>query len=537
MVWVGSYGKGFYAIHNGRLISMPLDKNNYLGMAHTFLEDQHGYLWITTNRGLFQVSQEEIYKYLENPTHVPYYHYYDNSDGLLTNEFNGGCNPSGIKLNNGKFSFPSLKSLVQFHPDSIKPILPKSRIFIEAIFADSMKIDPSAALNLPENINRLQFHVSSPYFGNAYNQQIEYQLNGLDSIWYPVNEDGIILFNRLTSGKYKLMLRKKSGFGENDLIVNQLSFEIVPAFYSRWAFKSLLAALFLLICYFMYRFRIRFILNQKRLLENEVLNRTLEQKLLIENLENTIAELDNSNEQLYQNKVFKERLTMIIMHDLQSPLRFLYDATRRAHEQYKYSELSEINLELFNATGKIYSFVNDFGWWLNSLGENFKPQYELIDLSVLLEELNQFFSEQLKVNRNKLFFSFTDIQFITSDRQLLKIILRNILDNANKHTLNGRIEIKTSSCHGLGKIEISDTGSGIDHALLAKLQARLKEKSIDYSEVQNGFGFRFIADLSHLLNLDISLTSEKGIGTVVTVTNLKITTKPSIEVISKQNFS
>ena len=526
IIWAGSYGKGFFALYGNHVVSMPMDKNNYLAAAHSFLEDQNGYLWVTTNRGLFQMAIKDLHQYLENNAFAPYYHYYEQSDGLLTNEFNGGCNPSGIALNNGKFCFPSLESIVQFHPDSVRPSLPGAPIFIDAIIVDTTHADPVlSSFSLPKRINRLQFFVSSPYFGNWYNQQIEYQVNGLDNNWYPVNEDGIINFNRLASGDYELVLRKKGGFGVNNYIVERRQFTVQPTFYETWLFKALLVAAILLLAYLFYRLRIRYLLQQKRFLEKEVLIRTREQKSLIESLENTIKELEESKEQLHQNNLFKERLSMIIMHDLQSPLRFLFDATRRAHEKSilkRYSELNEISLELFKATGKIYSFVNDFGWWLSTTGSHFKTKSETIDLPDLLAELNQFFVEQLKANGNRIALSLGGTPFINSDRQLLKIILRNIIDNANKHTKNGTIEIKTSITGDSGNIAINDSGFGIDHGLLAKLKLRLKEKSIDYSEKESGFGYRFITDLSKLLNISVDIKSEKGTGTAVTLSNLKI---------------
>jgi signal transduction histidine kinase len=267
------------------------------------------------------------------------------------------------------------------------------------------------------------------------------------------------------------------------------------------------------------------LLQQKRFLEKEVLIRTREQKSLIKSLEHTITELEESKEQLYQNNLFKERLRMIVMHDLQSPLRFLFDATRRAHEksiQKRYSELEEINLELFKASGKIYNFVSDFGWWLSTTGSQFKTQNEIINLPDLLAELNQFFAEQLKANGNKIAFAPDGIRFIHSDRQLLKIILRNVLDNANKHTKKGIIEIRTLISNGSGKIVISDSGFGMDHELLAKLRIRLNEKSSDYSEKESGFGYRFITDLSRLLNIKVDIESGKGSGTFVTFSNIKI---------------
>ena len=84
------------------------------------------------------------------------------------------------------------------------------------------------------------------------------------------------------------------------------------------------------------------------------------------------------------------------------------------------------------------------------------------------------------------------------------------------------IEIKTFISNGSGKIAINDSGFGIDNTLLAKLKSRLKEKSTDYSEKESGFGYRFITDLSRLLNINVEIESEKGSGTFVTFSNIKI---------------
>ena len=333
-IWIGSYGKGYYAWYKNHLVHMPADKNNYLAAAHSFLEDRKGYLWITTNIGLFQASITDLYNYLDSAGSSVYYHYYDQTSGFLTNEFNGGCTPSGVELGNGTFSFPSMKSLVQFNPDSITPILPKGPIYVDAIIADTTHIDyETDSVSFSQNIHRIRFFISSPYFGNAYNQEIEYQISELDKNWYPVDDDGIIKINKPGTGHYELLLRKKSGFGRNNYITKKVSFFIQPAFFETWIFKALLFLLFFGLAYLFFRIRIRFLLQQKERLEKEVSERTKEQGLLIESLENTITELEDSREELYQNNLFKEKLAMIITHDLQSPLRFLHDATRRLHNR------------------------------------------------------------------------------------------------------------------------------------------------------------------------------------------------------------
>ena len=526
-IWVGTYGGGFYAIYKGKLFRLPNDKNNYLATAHSFMEDQKGFLWITTNLGLFQASLKDLYDYFVLPEFSPYYQYYGQSAGFLTNEFNGGCSPSGIELPDGSFSFPSMKSLVQFHPDSIRPLLPSGPIHLDAVIADKVRLKShSDSISFTENTNRIEFYISSPYFGNPYNQNIEYKITEIDKTWYPVDDDGIIKINKPPSGNYQLLLRKKSGFGKDKFITNAISFTVQPNFRETYAFKVMWILLFFGLGYIIYRIRVRFLLNQKETLEKEVSERTKEQEYLIENLENTIRELEDSKEESYQNNLFKQKLAIIITHDLQSPLRFQLDAIRRVHKKSlknDYADLTHTSEVLIKATEEIYHFVEDFGLWLSSMDKDFHVQNETINLDALLAELKQFFSEQLKAKENTLVYATYKPVFVYTDWQLLKIIMRNIIDNANKHTFKGIIEITAEVQNGAGTITIKDNGKGIDENLLSKIDQRLKQKSTDYKERESGYGYRFIIDFSRLLNVRVNIESELGRGTTIRLSNFKMT--------------
>src|SRR5262249_167111 len=115
--------------------------------------------------------------------------------------------------------------------------------------------------------------------------------------------------------------------------------------------------------------------------------------------------------------------------------------------------------------------------------------------------------------------------FIYTDWQLLKIILRNVVDNANKHTFKGIIEVTAQMMNGTGTgtISISDNGKGIDENLLSKINHRLKQKSTDYKERESGYGYRFIIDFCRLLDIKVNIESEVGKGTTITLSNFKMT--------------
>lgn len=526
-LWIGTYGSGFYAWYKNKLVAFPPDANGYLKYVHSFMPDRSGRLWISTNHGLFVFALNDLYEYLDSKKQPPYYYYFDNSAGFLTNEFNGGCTPAGIILGNGKFSLPSLNGLVQFFPDSIKPVLPGAEIFIDNIVADTSAIPISGeAIMVPHGVNRLQVHISSPYFGNSYNQNIEYSLDEERDKWYRLNDNYIIELNNLRKGRHSIALRKKAGFGENNFITKEIVFTVQPAFTETMLFKIIILTAFLLFLYFLYRLRIRFLIKQKERLEKEVFEKTKEQHALISNLETVVAELEQSKDDLQKTVMFKETLAMIITHDLQSPLRFLSDAMERMHSINKNgdADTKELSVELKNTSANIHHFVEEFAVWIKKVNIAGNLNFKMVNLVELLAELEIFFSELQKTNGNKIIIETSPAVNVYADYQLMKIILRNIIDNANKHTHDGTIHIQLCVSKNMATIKITDAGEGMKPEVLQKLIQRTQQQtSFDYNKEINGigFGYRFVTDFCRMLDISLDIKSQLAKGTTVILSNLK----------------
>ena len=539
ILWIGTYGKGYYALYKEKLIALPQDQNNYLASANAIIEDKKGFLWISTNHGLFQAALKDLYDFLDGATSSVFYYYNDYTDGFLTNEFNGGCTPSIIQLNNGKIALPTLKGIVQFDPDDIRPVLPTTEIYLDAVLADTISIYDENKIKILHSTNRIQFFVSSPYFGNSYNQTIQYKLKDGSDTWYKVNESGYIEFNQLPGGNYSLLLRKQTGFGKNSFYIKEVNFFVQPAIYDTWFFRVLILGLFAGLIYLLYRFRLSYLLRQKTKLQKEVFERTKEQTALIRNLEEVIAELEQSQDSLYKTVLFKEKLAMIISHDIQSPLRFLSEAAHRAYEkslQNSFTDITELTKELRNTSENIYHFVQDFNAWINSMDKNFSLQNDWVNVFELLDELSVFFTGLLRIKNNKIIMAADPAIMIYTDYQLLKIILRNIIDNASKHTTQGTLFVRLYADRDAASITVTDTGKGIDAITLSKLNKRIKHQAIsDYDrETGIGFGYRFVIDFCKLLDINLNIESNINTGTIVHLKNLQckksITSKTSIPI-------
>lgn len=506
VLWIGTTGNGFFALKQNKIHRFPLDIKNSLSDVHAFIEDKRGFMWMSTNNGLFRCKKKDLNNFIERKATTVYYQCFSKESGFNTNEFNGSCTPSAVVLGNGKFSFPSIDGLVQFHPDSIRELLPEAKIFIDRLLVDGKKQDLSSHPILDPSFKRLEIEVASPFFGNPANQQIEYNIKGLDQNWYPVKNDNIVTLNNLPYGKYSLQFRKRAGFGRNNMITTALPFTVKPFFYQTWYFKLTMLALAAIIIFVLVRVRYANLMKRNRILEQEVSQRTLH--------------LQNANR-------LKEKMLMMVGHDLQSPLHFLRLLSDNIAEALKQEQLEQVHngtAEIKSTAGRIHAFVEEFSMWTRLQDEQMNISKRQFSLSELLEELAQFFKGMLLAHDNRLKLDIETPYELYTNRELLKAILRNIVDNANKHTRKGLIHIRCyeERAGALG-ISISDTGKGMSLIELNNIRRRIERVEGAFNSGHTSkLGYQLIVDFVQRLSAEITIDSEKDKGTTVIIHGVAI---------------
>lgn len=500
-LWLGSYGQGHFLFQNGRFIKMPEGEEHYLKIVNCFLEDRNGFMWMTTNNGLFQTAVDDLYRYASGKTKSVYHHYYGKESGLISSEFNGGCNPSGAELDNGRFAFPSMAGVVLFHPDSIQPVLPAGKLFIEQILLDGKPAGRPELLKIAPSFKRLELIVSSPYLGNPNNLHIQYNIGGLDDRWYSLGENNRLVLNQLKYGQYKIRFRKVSGFGGNNYVTAELPLVVMPFFYQTWWFRILVIAGVVLLILLIIRIRYRYLIRQRNRLETEVKDRT--------------------NELAYHTRLM-EKLTVMIAHDLKSPLHFLSKVTGHLRNNVQQQNLQAIDRtsgEIKNTADQVYQFIEGFNLWASSFTDGFNLNKTSFVLGELLQELGLFFKDMTEAHNNKLLMVNGASYLLHTDRELLKIIIRNIIDNANKHGRGCDIMVSAAEAPlELVCITIADTGQGMQEPVLKRIQDRIRQATSAASIERNSrLGYQMIIDFAARLGAKLEVQSEAGKGTRVTL--------------------
>jgi signal transduction histidine kinase len=520
-VWISTYEEGFFLYNGKTLVKMPLDKNKYLRTAHCILEDSRGFFWITTNKGMFQAAREDLLNYALGRQRDVYYQYYEKNNGFNSNEFNGGCEPCGVKLPDGYFSFPSMNGLVWFKPDSMVADLPGHGLFVDRVEVNLEVRDATDTMRLDDQARRIKFFVTTPYYGNNANVSIEYALlqHNRDSIWLPLEADKSITLSALGSGSHQLLVRKLSGFGPNNYQYKSLTLIIPPLFYERPWFRILFVAVCLLLIWAYSAFRLRYIRKKNKLLEVRIADRTKE-------LEKTLLALQDSEHDLRRQTRIQERLITAMAHDIKSPLKFMADAASRMVNKLNRSGLEKEQEEaqiLSEAGTRVYYYTENLLQYIRSQMKENKVVLRPVNLFQLVQEKVNIFQTIAAEQQTTIVNQLPVDWVINSHASLLGVVVHNLLDNAVKVTTEGTITVEAFREGTLCILSIRDTGMGMRPALLEWCNAEAGENTTqqERSPGHTGIGLLIVKDLLALINgrLQALPAGERGTDIRILISN------------------
>jgi len=140
------------------------------------------------------------------------------------------------------------------------------------------------------------------------------------------------------------------------------------------------------------------------------------------------------------------------------------------------------------------------------------PEFEDFPMQRLIDRLSAEFGRQAS-HKGLEFHSEPCAATVRSDPNLLSEIIQNLVQNAIRYTDNGSIQM-TCDCRGdVCRLEITDTGIGIEEDQLDKIfQEFHQAKAPGASKEGFGLGLAIVRRLADLLRHDISVESTSGKG-------------------------
>ncbi len=214
----------------------------------------------------------------------------------------------------------------------------------------------------------------------------------------------------------------------------------------------------------------------------------------------------------------KSKLLTAASHDLRQPLqtlKLLHGLLEKSADDPQSRIFVKRMEETLTSMSRILNTVLDIDQIEAGIVH---PQFENFAVNDILERLEREFSYQARAKGLQLRVVSCQ-RVIHTDPRLLEQIVRNLLSNALKYTLKGRILV---GCRRKGeklKLQVWDTGIGIPENQIGNVFNEYHRVDADHEDREYGLGLglSIVKRLSDLTGLNVSVCSTAGKGSVFSV--------------------
>ena len=242
-----------------------------------------------------------------------------------------------------------------------------------------------------------------------------------------------------------------------------------------------------------------------------------------EELQTLNMALTRTEKEQRRSNLTKDKLFSIISHDLRSPINTIagfLNILRTKLSSIGDIELRDLSKEMIQTTDRLSHFLDDLlKWSMTQLGQ-IKPTIERVDLKQIVDENYLLVKSRMKAKKIHFKANIPEDIEVFADKNMVRVILRNLISNAIKFTRNGgyiAVILKSGEA-GTSVLEVSDDGIGMSEEKLQEIfEFRSSEINGGGKNEGTGLGLLLCKEFAEMLGGDIEVASRLGEGTVFTV--------------------
>src|SRR5690554_264642 len=235
-------------------------------------------------------------------------------------------------------------------------------------------------------------------------------------------------------------------------------------------------------------------------------------------------ELVKAKEKAEESDRLKSVFLAQVSHEVRTPLNVILNYNSIVSEIIREKLPGELESELKAIDNGSKRLLRTIDLILNmSLIQtgNYNVTIEKLDLKDLLQRLvMEFYSLAKEKNLSLNFIPGDNSFFISGDEYTIAQAFQNLIDNAIKYTLKGKVEIKIKEyAENKIAVDVIDTGIGISEEYIPNLFKPFTQEEEGYSRKfeGNGLGLALTKKYIDLNNAEIYVASKKGSGSTFTV--------------------
>ena len=471
-------------------------------------EDNHGNIWVSTNKGISCLLKDK-----------EVFYNYDHWDNVPMGNFMSG---SVAEAKDGTLYFGSINGLCRFNPDQVlekrespAAIITEMRIFGPLRDTDSnekvMALEGQSEVRLSYMQNNFSVTFNIQNYALADQVEYAYMLKGLENSWYTVTDPNNVTFRNIPPGNYCFQVKTRIRNQEWADEIASLDIRIDPPVWLTWWAKLFYILSGVSVLYFiLHAYKKK--LDMESLYELEKKNHEQEQ------------ELNNERLRFYTN----------ITHELRTPLTLILGPLEDMQKSNSLSGKDSQKISVIHQSAiRLLNLINHTLEFRKTETQNKKLCVSRDNLAALVHEIGLKYKE---LNRKPEIDFCLEIEqedmSLFFDKEVVTIILDNLISNAIKYTEKGTItlglhQVVRNNIHHT-EISVSDTGFGIAPDALPHIFDRYYQEGSEHQASGTGIGLALVKNLVVLHEGEIRVESSLNVGSTFYVSLLTDNTYPHV---------
>jgi len=253
VMWLGTIGGGLLRWKNGAVSRIDVDDGLASPNIHGIVDDQRGYFWMSSNRGVMRVAQAELEAVADGARKKVVSQLLDLNDGLPSVECPNGQQPTCCRDAEGRLWFATLKGAAMMDPaifranriaplarieDIVYNLHPRGTAGSERVTG---RLQPPFRDNveLPAACRGIEIHYTAPSFASPQKVRFQTLLDAEDLGWSEVDNRRVAYFDELRPGRHVFRVRAANDDGVWNESSATLAFTVLPFFWQTGWFRGL----------------------------------------------------------------------------------------------------------------------------------------------------------------------------------------------------------------------------------------------------------------------------------------------------------